>query len=73
MLTWWLRQMVERSSCSCWVWSLRRNLRWKMMTSELRDDDDDGVVGVWVVRLERGVVDFGVEALMAILVLHIGK
>jgi len=39
----------------------------------LGDDDDDGVVGVWVVRLERGVVDFGVEALMAILVLHIGK
>ena len=36
-------------------------------------DDDDGVEGVWVVRLERGVVDFGVEALMAILVLHIGK
>jgi hypothetical protein len=36
-------------------------------------DDDDGVEGVWVVRLERGAVDFGVEALMAILVLHIGK
>jgi hypothetical protein len=35
----------------------------------LGDDDD----GVWVVRLERGAVDFGVEALMAILVLHIGK
>lgn len=39
----------------------------------LGDDDDDGVEGVWVVRLERGAVDFGVEALMAILVLHIGK
>lgn len=36
-------------------------------------DDDDGVEGVWVVRLERGAVVFGVEALMAILVLHIGK
>lgn len=37
------------------------------------EDDDDVIFGVWFVRCcERGV-DFGVEALMAILVLHIGK
>lgn len=40
---------------------------------DVLEDDDDVIFGVWFVRCcERGV-DFGVEALMAILVLHIGK